>query len=439
MVFCYSPKRCENLQGQARQVLCITIMSARAHRSQPKQHKRPAHQALFRRHLHRYLLEPVYVTLSESYVKQLATAAEPSRPIERRKVKNFGTASPLAELLPDLALWFGRETLLVEIKPKCGVLSRSALVHPDINDALQKFKIPPYYFTNYLFPSPGREVMDFPDQEHRYDPLKMLLGIDIELQLKILHEERSRSLRIFNCGARLSHEDATCTCNDGLCTIALDIAAKAVADESRDGEHCFRKLLAVQRHDYIDNIGAGLLLKHLISMIGMTRAYEMIEQYEFMRGAEKWTAEDENEFRASKQIISYETAEEADRLHSHEGYLHATEEVARMKPNVCAKMLAEFMQAAAAKDCSFMISMCREDKAEIRQGKAGRDDKAGGFVQHEGRKWLYCVHVIDTGPKPVDKLLLKWPAVDLELKKSVCAAGGLDKLISPSFKECQES
>lgn len=380
------------------------------------------------------MIEPKRVSLSESYVKQLGASAESQRPLERRAVKNFSMASLQAELLPDLALRFGKETVLVEVKTKGGVLSRSALVHPDITNALKKFTVPAYYFRNYFFPCRKERMRRFSDAEHRYDPTKMLLGIDIEGQLKILHNERSRSLRVFYRGARLSHNSAANVCNEGFCSTALGLAAKAILNEKSQGDDCFSKLLAIQRADYIDNIGAGLLLKHLMDMVGKKRAYDMIGEYVHLPGTEKWGADDEKQYRASKSIICYKTAEEGKRLHSVERYLRATEEVADMKPSVCAKILAEFMQAASARDCSVMISMCREDVAEPRQRKDGRQDGPGGIVQCNGVKWVYSAHVIDTGAKPVDKILHKWPALDLEYKRKVSAAGGLDKLMARGSK-----
>lgn len=415
--------------GHVPKVLCIDLSPRLYPHSRHKQREKPAHQALFRRYMGRYLLLSIPIRLSEPYLVQLAAEAEALRPPARRRNNSFSSASLDAELFPDLALQFGRETALVELKPKSGILSRSALVHPKITDSLQKFRVPPYYYKNYLFPEGTDEVGRLPDVEHRYDPMKMLSGMDIGPQLRILHAERARGLRLFDRGTRLEHVSALHECNDGFCRTALNVAAKALSDISSTGECCLRSLRSVQRHDYIDNIGAGLLLQSLMEQVGKSRAYEMIEEYVYQDDTDLLHMEDEEEYHVSKRIVSYESTEEAIRLHSQERYVRATEEVMRMKPNVCARMLAEFMQAAAAKDCSFMVSMCPEEKATYKHHGQGPPDKPFGLVQHDGRSWLYCVHVIDVGAKSIDKIVHKWPAMDFEKKNRLSSVGGLDKLL----------
>ncbi len=73
-------------------------------------------------------------------------------------------------------------------------------------------------------------------------------------------------------------------------------------------------------------------------------------------------------------------------------------------------MLADFMAASAAKDCSLLVSIAPTQSAGVQavgwQGETLRDSS--------GEDWAVAVHVIDLGPKPLSKIAF-WAEQDRKL------------------------
>lgn len=177
--------------------------------------------------------------------------------------------------------------------------------------------------------------------------------------------------------------------------------------------------------DYIDNIGAAFLLDRLVKALGKGKAYKMISRYLYEEDDMPMDQELMRAFLDAKRIISYDTAADAARLHCEERYRRAVNRAMQLEPCFMAKMIADFMQAAAAKDCSVMVAICRRaDAAFAPATDAKSDDDRCRVVTNDGEEWLYSVNVVDTGEKSIDKILNKWAAIDLQRTDKILAAGG---------------
>lgn len=403
--------------------LCVytTLLSPQTRHQNPYNLK---HQSHFRRYLSTYLIIPASIPLPSPYLAHLARSANPHRPSSRKNLSSIALSNH-AELLPDIALRFGPDTLLVELKPKSGVLSRSALVHPSITSSLQKFSLPIYHIKNYLLPQGiSGPLFPLPPPNRRYNPVDLLRAIDVRNQLHNLHVENSRSLRVFSAGALLSHSKGNKPCSQTLCPIALDVASRALSVPQDNRKSCLAGVREIQNMDYVDNIGAAFLLNQLTRLVGKPAAYEMISRYMYeddMRNDEDFM----RQFEEARLAICYETSEDAARLHSEEMYERAVSKAQELEPVFLALMLADFMQAAAAKDCSIMVAMCLRDNVTL--GVGGRSNSEDVFrVVCKGEKdWLCSISVVDTGEKSMAKILDKWSAIDLQRRDKIVAAGGL--------------
>lgn len=314
----------------------------------------------------------------------------------------------------------------MEVKPKSGVLSRSALVHPEITATLGKFEVPTYHLKNYILPDmhqcpPSR----IPDPAKQYNPVELLSGTNIRQQLFNLHAEMSRSLRVFYEGQLLTHSVADHSCNNGVCHTALEVAAEALNGiELGSRKGCLYGLREIQNKDYIDNIGAAVLLGCLIRAVGKANAHEMIASYLYPEDDEGDSEYRSLAFLAAKKMLSYETSSEAVQLHCEEIYERAMKSTRCLQPRFIAMMLADFLQAAAAKDCSIMVAICRREDTIAFSTKLKMEDEHE-VITWQGEEWLYTVHVVDTRQKSIDKIVQKWAAVDLRRYERLRASGGM--------------
>lgn len=413
--------------GFAPTALCVYLASNESGtKYQPPYVAAP--QSLFQYHLERYLINPVPVQLSHAYLHQLSAIAAPYRPHFRKMRSDISTSPGFAELIPDLALCFGRDTILVEIKPKSGVLSRSALLPPDVAETLQKFRAPPYYLKKYLLPDGTDKLGELPERNCRYNPVELISGENVLEQLLTLHLEGSRSLRLFLQGTMLTHEGNASNCNDGLCATILDVASRALMTTRGNQKSCLACLKEIQDADCIDNIGALFLLKRLEQEMGKSHAHRMIEEYMYCERKQGENVREEESFQTARSKVSYKSAEEALRLHSSERHACALKEGMVMKTQFVARMLAEFLQAAVAKDCSVMISMCHEANSSTSVTELLESGKHCGVVSVNGHRWLYIVHVVDVGAKSIHKIEDKWATIEFQRVARILAAGGLPEL-----------
>eukprot|EP00178_Gracilaria_changii_P007126 TRINITY_DN2282_c0_g1_i1.p1 TRINITY_DN2282_c0_g1~~TRINITY_DN2282_c0_g1_i1.p1 ORF type:complete len:437 (-),score=57.79 TRINITY_DN2282_c0_g1_i1:1769-3079(-) len=363
-----------NAPDQPPQVL--VIYAVKNHPSAPLQQVTTVPQALFRRYLSQYLLPHQSVTLTPAFIKQLSQRATPLRPSHRRSASHISPHHRCASLYPDVAFHFGPNTTLVEIKPKAALLSRSRLIPPNIASTLQKYSRPPYHIKNYLLQNGSLP--------HRpYSP-SHLLSDDIPTvssAISNLLAENSRGLRVFRSGE---------PCDPAHHLHALRAAAHAIVLDSA----CAQGIMAIQSADLIDNIGAETIMRHLIRRVGEQQATKQVRRALYtVQSVTLW------------EEITYKTSDQANQQHNAAEYAKALKAVQSLSVPASVQLLAGFLQAAAAKDCSMMIALCRADQAQ------GSNDESL-LVDVHGVRWLARLWVIDTDEKHIAKILGKWGVDD---------------------------
>lgn len=103
----------------------------------------------------------------------------------------------------------------------------------------------------------------------------------------------------------------------------------------------------------------------------------------------------EDEYTAWRGRITYESAAHGAKLHNDANYEAALRAVADMPVHVMVSFLADFLQAATAKDCSLLVAVAPSQvEPDIMVGQQG---------------WRYKVWVVDVGEKDIRKILGKWP------------------------------
>lgn len=350
-------------------VLCIF--------SNSKPLPRFATQSLFKKYLSRYLMPASTHHVPPTFVNELIARAQPHRPLDRPQVFK---AHGIGAIYPDAAFHFGMKTTLVEIKAKCGVLSKSRLTPPWIATALRPFSIPPYHIKNYLVAHGC-----LPDKP--YNPADLLSDDAARLRhaVTVLMAENSRALRVFKNGKIVE--------SNSDCETVFAAAAALV----HDGSAC-TGIKAIQEHDLLGKFGALNAMNILTRREGRSITEQLIisELHKSVKEAGL------KEVSKQRSKLCYETPEEGIRLHSEENYETALQSINRMDTQTLAALLAHCLQAATAKDCSLLIAMCRAVEF------CGSDQDRDLVVCVDGVDWMYRIWVIDVDEKDMGKITGKW-------------------------------
>lgn len=364
-----------------RQVLCLY--------SNKKSLPNFLQQPLFSKHLSPYLMSVTAHGLSTRFARQLVQSAQSSRPSSRPRAY---TPHSVGTLYPDAAYYFGSSTIMVEIKPKCSVLSKSKLTPPAIASALNKFSTPTYHIKNYLM-----ETGALPKRP--YEPSDLLTGnLSRKRQaLSALISERSRALRVFVNGRIV---DPTTE------RPSVMAAAHALTDDVR----ACAGVQAIQEYGYIDTFGALAAWTRCLHREGRVKTEQLIK-FELCKSPRQHRTL--NQMANIRQMLTYQSRQQAIRLHTEHEHKAAVQNVNELQTRSLVTMLAHFLQAATANDCSFLISMCRVNELQNhhRHHHHGNDVKV---VTVDGVDWLYRIWVIDVAEKDMIKIADKWPSEERE-------------------------
>ncbi|KAI0566169.1 Inositol-pentakisphosphate 2-kinase [Gracilaria domingensis] len=135
-------------------------------------------------------------------------------------------------------------------------------------------------------------------------------------------------------------------------------------------------------------------MRHLIRRVGEQQATKLVRRALYT--VQSVTHHDE---------ITYKTSGQAHQLHSTAEYTKALKAAQALSVAASVQLLAGFLQAAAAKDCSMMIALCRLDEAQPTNSESM-------LVHVHGVRWRACLWVIDTDEKHIAKILGKWGVDD---------------------------
>lgn len=342
-------------------------------------------QPLFARHLSKYIMSTEVIDLLPTTLESLISNAQLHRPSNRppRYV-----AHSKGTLHLDAATYFGPEqTILVEIKPKSAVLSVSRLNPVDHAIVLRKYTIPAYHVKNYL-------AVRGAIPERAYYPCDMLSGNEARMQnaASVLQKERASALRVFSGGSLIDAEPAT------------KAVRAAIAALAHDG-NAVQGVRKIQEADILDTWGAFEVMGILIKRLGLTNAESLVTSV--TQGETLLEDVDETEVDQARRDIAYSCAEEGAKRHNELERRQAMEKLEMMRDNLLVRLVADFLQAATAKDCSLMVALCQRT-----------DDQMNTHVSNEksvivdGVEWLYRVWVVDVGQKDVRKITSRWPNVE---------------------------
>lgn len=339
----------------------------------PKHSPQVKPQALISHHLSKFLLPATKVRLTKEYLAKLATSSQPHRPAERTTQLN--SDYPYAILQPDMALCFGPSTVLVEMKTKNALLSRSKLIPPHEAKVLRKYTSPNYHIKNYLIPNGC-----IPDEP--YDPAD-ILSLDlprVTAAINTMRRERSRALRVFRDGTIVDPGDNT---------DALTAAAHALVSTPE----CCKAILDLQAYDVLDSAGAETVLSRLHMLVGESRAHSLIREHLYY----------DSPIQPAGDKLCYESAREASLTHSMSSFEEAVNVTNEFNADQCASLLARFLQAATAKDCSLLIALCPASESLV-SGKHRVVTEAGD--------WVFRLCVVDVGEKGVERIFDRWGPED---------------------------
>ncbi|PXF41286.1 hypothetical protein BWQ96_08995 [Gracilariopsis chorda] len=354
----------------------LLLSAVKNHPAAPLQPLTNLSQALFRRHLSPYLLPHHIVSLTPAYIKHLSQHATPFRPPHRRAASHISPHNRAASLFPDVAFHFGPNTTLVEIKPKAALLSRSRLIPPHVASALKKYTTPPYHIKNYL-------MLNGSLPHRPYIPSHLLCDDipTVSSAISSLLTDNSRGLRVFRAGE---------PCNPEHHLSELRAAAHAIVIDNA----CAQGIVAIQSADLIDNMGAEIIMRHLIRRVGEQQATKLLRKSLYTYHAIPHLDE-----------ITYKSSQQAAQLHDDAQYNSAVKAARTLPVTTAVHLLSGFLQAAAAKDCSIMIALCKANEV-----KHTTPDCI--IVEVQGVQWAAKLWVIDTDEKHTAKILGKWGVDD---------------------------
>lgn len=372
-------------QGCLPVVLCLYSAKGPLPRSHP--------QPLIAQHLAPYLMPSSVVNIDYPATTYLICNAEAQRPSSRTRQPYIPHESAAIQL--DAARYFGPSTVLVEFKAKCALRATSCLIPPLIAEVLRKYQAAPYHVKNYL-------MNDECIPEDAYDPADLLAYEDVSRQHKAaltLLREKSRALRIFVDGGNVvNQEDMT------KCTHYVQVAAEALAV---DGNAC-KGIREIQAHDRLDALGAAAVMQRLVSRVGRSTAEHLvtstIRETSLNFGV---SALDDYSWH---RIVAYDSPEQAMHEHNDERYREALTSLETLPTEILAIALGDYLQAAAAKDCSLLVSLCPTEEVDA----MSMHDEQIGVACIEGEEWAFRIWVVDIGEKDITKISEKWPTQDIE-------------------------
>lgn len=300
---------------------------------------------------------------------------------------------------------------MVELKPKSAVLSRSCLSPPHLAHGLQKFSVPVYHIKHY--------AVNGITPTNPYSPADLLSGIEIRMRraADALVSEQSSGLRVFLFGSGSPISSAVLQHN-AMAQQIIDVALAAL----RKDKQAMSGIMAIQQADVLDATGAELALRTLEDRLGKHHAWTVVQQA--MRLGTDQISQNSSAVPHSGRGVSYSEPDFApavvpasdedlqpfvDRityrssgdglcLHDDHSFRAACHDLIRMPDAVLVRLIADFMQAAAAKDCSVLIALSPSNLQE-----------ADVVVNQQG--WSYDIKVIDVGEKGLDKVS-KWTGID---------------------------
>lgn len=365
-----------------------------------------AADTLSRTELQPFLLSGKRVYLATETVIALGDSAIPCRPLERIKTNLTLKESTFGILQEDLVRLFGDKTLSVEIKPKSMVFSRSRLTPPEICRALKKFTISDTLVHNF----PIERIEDELTEGIIYNPLDLVSGDAprVRRALEILRESKSRWLRIFSAGHFIAASSGVArnlspmvsNYDDPRCSLAIRLTSLALAKSAK----CLSLLCQIQTLDLVDKIGLELLWNRLVDNLGLHTAAEKVWNH-YLEARSLIDGADCEHYQKWKNIVGYKSAEQALALHNDSRYQQAIRSVIEMPNDICARMIADALMSAVAKDCSVIVSLAQVlDELSLNENEVIMDEE-------NRMRWRFKVHVIDMGPKPLSKIS-SWAKMD---------------------------
>lgn len=337
-----------------------------------------------------YLLPGEFYRLLPSTTSQLVNdaVASPGR-LSSGRPSSF-SAHPCATMHPDASRYFGKDTVLVEIKTKAGALPTSKLIPPNVATALHKYTVPPYHLKNYVFG-------DIKFGEQPYYPGDLLSG-DIQKTkqaIDTLLSERSRILRVFQYSRQI---DINKHASDPTVREAVQNAATFLAKDNT----LVKQILGLQQLDYLDVHGAEVVLTTLIERHGSeSKAYAKVESLLRQSGDPKHETIDAD----VRDQICYQDAEQAHTSHNLAHFQDALHYLRSLETWKLEQLLVRYLVSAVSKDCSVLVSMCKRKYANLKASCFGYSDDSDSEYVHK-------IWAIDLMRKDITKVCGKWPKQD---------------------------
>ncbi len=377
-----------------------------------------AMNSLLQTKLRPFLVKSQNVTITTEAIMTLAKIAGPCRPLERIRTNLLPEQSMSGLLQDDLARLFGDRTLCVEVKPKSAAFSLSRLVAPEICRTLKKFTVLDTHLHKFCL----NDVEEGLAKGTLYNPVDLMSGDPSRVRraLEILRKSKSRWLRIFSAGNFVAASDdvANNHFQSGLdhdhpcCSLAIRLCTSALTKSTR----CLSLLQQIQSFDHIDKIGLEYLWNHLVNNLGCDNATEKVWQ-EYLEARSMVEDIECQDYGKWKNIVSYDSQRQAILEHNEMSYRHAMLTVNEMPCDIGARMIADSMMSAVAKDCSIVVSLAQVS------GEIALNDNELILDEENGVSWRFKVHVIDVGPKPLSKIS-SWAKLDRSLAKHLSEIDG---------------
>jgi Inositol-pentakisphosphate 2-kinase len=401
-----------------------------------------------------FLMFGKLVSVTDNFIEDLIVQSAKLRPRHRSRSSIFLPQRTVL-LQADLANMFSprgpltrQSTVCVEIKPKGGLTSISRLCPKALCDALYKFEKLFYAIKHYEL-VPAQNALDIP----KYCPADLLSGEHSRIfyALEAVRLRKESGFRIF-CGGEIAVADdlpievpvsalniglqgevspkhiygfdandcprpstesireyaySSCLCKD-----AIVVVSKILAENSK----VLGAILYEQGRDFIDSLGAEVLWDQLVENRGGCEdsAEYMVKEAYLSQGI---TAQLCEEVCRARQNLSYKDSREAMKLHCDENVQEAMAYVKNMSSEAISRVLADFLTAAVAKDCSLMISLSyRPADCDI--------DPEHAFVRLDtGGVCNFAIHVVDIGPKPCSKIK-NWARRDKDAANTLMRGDG---------------
>ena len=311
----------------------------------------------------------------------------------------------------------------IEIKPKCGFLPTTPLIHPNHRSKYTKhrFGLMQELMSNGHITKGWQTTSDRDNfRPSKYSPLDFFSGEPhrVRSSLEALVNNPQNNIRIWYDGSVILDNEKNCftefdRSRNTTGAIESDIVLESATEIFSNREHILSSLLYLQKADIIDVDGASLIYDRLVQICGSN--YEA-EATLTLASCNSTSFNFEDLIPLPKPKCSALNCLLKEFLSMASGWYQRSAEqvnetrdrclnlISLLSKDACIWLLQGWLISLCSCDASIMLSMTFNDRIDDEEGQAHQSSSSNGIVHVRNKTVSYAIKLIDIDPKPASKL-----------------------------------